>query len=88
MKKTMNLYEWIFVPFISYVGFFSKMKWLSLTCFIFVASIVPVLFWTEKFRKDASVKEGSILNLVGSLVLFGIESVLIWGYLKLGPFNG
>jgi hypothetical protein len=86
MKK-INLYEWVFVPFISYVGFFSRIKWLSLTCFIFVAALVPVLFWTEKFRKKENENTHSIINLFAIVILFTIEALFIWGYLKLGPFN-
>jgi predicted transporter len=85
MKK-INLLEWVFFPFISYGAYFIHVKWISLTCFIFLVTMLPVLFWSG--RLEVSKKEVG-LNLGASIfsaILFVIEALLVWAYMRYGPF--
>jgi hypothetical protein len=86
MKK-INLLEWVFFPFIGYGAYFIPVKWLSLTCFIFLVTMLPVLFWSgrlEVSKKEAGLQIGSFIS---SAVLFVLEAVLVWAYIRFGPFE-
>jgi hypothetical protein len=86
MKK-INTFEYIVAPLAAFGCYFSAIKWLSLTCFIFIAVMIPMIFWNGLHKADEEGKQFSIGSLVGTVILFGLEALVVWGYLAYGPFE-
>jgi len=86
MRK-INSFEVILAPLAAYVCYFSKIKWLSLTCFVFIAVMIPIIFWNGLSKAQDENKKFSTGSLVGTLILFGLEALVVWGYLNYGPFE-
>jgi hypothetical protein len=86
MRK-INTFEYILAPLAAYLCYFSRIKWLSLTCFIFIAVMIPLIFWNGLMKAEDDGKKFSVGSLVGTLILFGLQALVVWGYLNYGPFE-
>lgn len=86
MRK-INTFEYIVAPLAAFGCYFSGIKWLSLTCFIFLAVMIPIIFWDGLMKAEDQGKKFSTGSLVGTIILFGLEALIVWGYLNYGPFN-
>jgi hypothetical protein len=88
MKK-INLVEFFVLPFISYGALFINIKWLSLTCFLFVATMIPVMFWTMRLNKTEPVGTAKFKpgGLIAGIFFLAAEALMVWGYMAFGPFR-
>jgi hypothetical protein len=55
--------------------------------FHFIAVMIPLIFWNGLMKAEDDGKKFSVGSLVGTLILFGLQALVVWGYLNYGPFE-
>jgi hypothetical protein len=86
MRK-FNLEELILLPLIILGALFAPVKWISLGCFLFIATMLPVLYWTERLKKAEPKSRYNMGGFIGGIILLVLECFIVYGYMRIRPFD-